>query len=188
VAREAGVRDGEPSALGRAFLTLLGRALPVERSALFVEEAPGRDLVPVAMQGRLRLAPIPPGTMPAGGPWSLTIPIRSGERTTGLLLLARAEGTPFSPADRALAEGLAAMAARVVEHDHTAAELERTRDLLARADRLSALGTLSAAVAHEIRNPLVSVRTFIQLLPERLDDEEFRTSFRDLALGEIERI
>jgi hypothetical protein len=35
---------------------------------------------------------------------------------------------------------------------------------------------------------LVSVRTFIQLLPERLDDEEFRTSFRNLALGEIDRI
>src|SRR6185436_18303487 len=33
-----------------------------------------------------------------------------------------------------------------------------------------------------------SVRTFIQLLPERLADEEFRTGFRDLALSEIERI
>src|SRR5207245_472798 len=29
---------------------------------------------------------------------------------------------------------------------------------------------------------------FIQLLPERLADEEFRTEFRELALGEIERI
>src|SRR5256886_6994000 len=69
-----------------------------------------------------------------------------------------------------------------------AADLARSRELLARADRLAALGMLAAGVAHEIRNPLVSVRTFIQLLPERLADEEFRTGFRELALGEIERI
>jgi signal transduction histidine kinase len=47
---------------------------------------------------------------------------------------------------------------------------------------------LAASVAHEIRNPLVSVRTFAQLLPERLQDEEFCTSFRELALAEIDRI
>jgi two-component system sensor histidine kinase HydH len=64
----------------------------------------------------------------------------------------------------------------------------RARELLARADRLAVLGTLAAGVAHEVRNPLVSVRTFIELLPERLHDEEFRTSFRDLTLAEIERI
>src|SRR5439155_1479789 len=74
------------------------------------------------------------------------------------------------------------------EHGRMAADLASSRELLARADRLSALGMLAAGVAHEIRNPLVSVRTFIQLLPERLGDEEFRTTFRDLALAEIERI
>ena len=50
------------------------------------------------------------------------------------------------------------------------------------------LGTLAAGIAHEVRNPLVSVRTFIELLPERLHDEEFRTAFRQLSLAEIERI
>jgi signal transduction histidine kinase len=83
---------------------------------------------------------------------------------------------------------MADSAALFLEHAQLAADLVRAHELLARADRLSALGTLAAGVAHEIRNPLVSVRTFIQLLPERLGDEEFRTTFRDLALGEVERI
>ncbi len=68
------------------------------------------------------------------------------------------------------------------------ADLDRCQRLLAQSDRLSAIGMLAASVAHEIRNPLVSVRTFAQLLPERLHDEEFCTSFRELALAEIDRI
>jgi signal transduction histidine kinase len=67
-------------------------------------------------------------------------------------------------------------------------DLDRCQRSLARRDRLSAIGMLAASVAHEVRNPLVSVRTFVQLLPERLHDEEFRTSFRELALAEIDRI
>lgn len=62
------------------------------------------------------------------------------------------------------------------------------RERLERADRLAAIGTLAAGIVHDIRNPLVSVRTFLQLLPERLDDEEFRGAFRELALSELDRV
>ncbi len=49
------------------------------------------------------------------------------------------------------------------------------------APRGAELRELAAALAHELRNPLVSVRTFAELLPERFDDPEFRTAFRDHA-------
>jgi len=130
--------------------------------------------------------PAPSGSGAAS--WELALPVRSAARDLGWLVLHGRADAPLGPPDRALAERVAAAAAEIVSAERLAADLVRTRELLARADRLSALGTLSAGVAHEIRNPLVSVRTFIQLLPERLGDEEFRTGFRDLALGEIERI
>ena len=57
-----------------------------------------------------------------------------------------------------------------------------------RLDRLVALGTLVAEVVHEVRNPLVSVKTFLQLLPERRDDPEFLQSFLDIAGDELQRI
>jgi signal transduction histidine kinase len=41
---------------------------------------------------------------------------------------------------------------------------------------------------HEVRNPLVSVKTFLQLLPERRDDPEFLQSFLDVAGDELVRI
>lgn len=57
-----------------------------------------------------------------------------------------------------------------------------------RADRLASLGTLAAGLAHEIKNPLVAVRTLAQLLPTKFDDPEFRDSFATLACGEVDRI
>ena len=53
---------------------------------------------------------------------------------------------------------------------------------------MASLGTLTAGLAHEIRNPLVAIKTFTQLLPERLDDEEFRNQFLTIASGEVDRI
>ena len=57
-----------------------------------------------------------------------------------------------------------------------------------RSDRLSSIGTLAAGMAHEIKNPLVSISTFTQLLPERYQDEEFRDTFFNLIGKEVKRI
>jgi PAS domain S-box-containing protein len=57
-----------------------------------------------------------------------------------------------------------------------------------RTDRLASLGTLAAGMAHEIKNPLVSIKTFTQLLPERYEDNDFRQTFFSLVGGEVKRI
>ena len=43
---------------------------------------------------------------------------------------------------------------------------------LQRLDRLANLGTLSAGIAHEIKNGLVPIRTFVQLMLDKSDDRE----------------
>jgi len=57
-----------------------------------------------------------------------------------------------------------------------------------RLDRLASLGGLLAEIAHEVRNPLVSVKTFLQLLPQRLDDPDFLTDFHAVVAEELRRI
>ncbi len=52
----------------------------------------------------------------------------------------------------------------------------------------SRLRRLVRAVAHEVRNPLVSIRTFSELLPDHYDDAEFRTHFRELVGQDVRRI
>jgi PAS domain S-box-containing protein len=74
----------------------------------------------------------------------------------------------------------------VVLTDITA--LKRLELQIRRSDRLASLGTLSAGMAHEIKNPLVSIKTFAQLLPERYQDSDFRETFSNLIGHEIDRI
>ncbi|MFL6568190.1 MAG: ATP-binding protein [Chthoniobacterales bacterium] len=66
--------------------------------------------------------------------------------------------------------------------------LKRLEMQVRRSDRLASLGTLSAGMAHEIKNPLVSIKTFAQLLPERYQDSDFRETFSNLIGHEIDRI
>lgn len=47
---------------------------------------------------------------------------------------------------------------------------------------------LAAAMSHEVRNPLVAISTFAQLLPERHTDPEFRKQFFDIVTGEVKRL
>jgi signal transduction histidine kinase len=67
-------------------------------------------------------------------------------------------------------------------------ELKTSHALLSRAEKFTFLGHLAARLAHEIKNPMTAIGTFIQLLPRKFDDEEFRTQFYKIAMEETARV
>ena len=66
--------------------------------------------------------------------------------------------------------------------------LKRLEENVVRADRLSSIGLLAAGMAHEIKNPLVSIKTFSQLLKQRYEDADFRATFEEVVPEEVDRI
>lgn len=66
--------------------------------------------------------------------------------------------------------------------------VKRLEQNVQRAHRLSSIGTMAAGMAHEIKNPLVSIKTFTQLLLNRYEDADFRQTFSDVVPHEVERI
>jgi len=94
----------------------------------------------------------------------------------------------YSHEDIELLSTLANQTSVAIENARLYEDLKRSKSYIRRADRLASLGTLTAGLAHEIRNPLVAIKTLTQLLPERLDDEEFRDQFLKIAASEVDRI
>jgi PAS domain S-box-containing protein len=74
----------------------------------------------------------------------------------------------------------------VVINDIT--ELKELEASMRQSDRLAALGTLSAGLAHEIRNPLSAIKTFVQLLPRKISNPEFFEKFQITVPRELNRI
>jgi two-component system nitrogen regulation sensor histidine kinase GlnL len=87
----------------------------------------------------------------------------------------------FSHIDIELLEGFTNQLALSISY-------KRLESQIVRADRLVSLGTLAAGMAHEIRNPLSSIQTFAQLLPEKYNDREFREEFSKIVASDTQRI
>jgi PAS domain S-box-containing protein len=61
----------------------------------------------------------------------------------------------------------------------------QTEKLIEKSDKLSLVGQLAAGIAHEIRNPLTSLRGFIQLLQYKSDENK---EYCEIMLSELDRI
>ena len=84
---------------------------------------------------------------------------------------------------------------RGIEHYHSARERERLQaekienmKKMVRSNRLAAVGTMVAGLVHEIRNPMVAIQSFLQLMPRKMGDKEFLTRYGRIAQGEADRI
>ena len=110
------------------------------------------------------------------------VPMMLEDRLTGLIFLGpKVGGEMYFISDLKLLETLATEVAMAIKY-------RRMEEEVLRKNKLVELGTIAAGVAHEIRNPLASIRTFAQLMPDRMDDPEFKNEFSKLVLKDVDRI
>lgn len=113
---------------------------------------------------------------------SVCVPMLLEGKLIGILCLGeKLSRDMFFVSDLRLLTNLATEVALAVKY-------RRLEDLIVRKNRLIELGTIAAGIAHEIRNPLASIRTFAQLLPDKAHDPEFQNEFRRMVLQDVDRI
>ncbi len=138
--------------------------------------------------------------LPDGDGIEMLREIRARQATTPILFVTTASSTKLAVdamklgADDYLVkeEGYLSMlpflVGEVLRRRQLAGERQALEDRLTRAERAATLGYLASGLAHHINNPLATIRTFLQLLPTRYEDAEFRTRYLEMALAESERI
>ncbi|SHI42961.1 PAS domain S-box protein [Desulfofundulus thermosubterraneus] len=65
-------------------------------------------------------------------------------------------------------------------------ELHRQQELQHNQEKLAVVGQMAAGMAHELRNPLTSIKGFAQLLSERLEDAKNK-EYLDVIIQEVDR-
>jgi len=90
-------------------------------------------------------------------------------------------GDQFTSRDISLLETLSSQLATTLENI-------RMFDQMLHQERLATIGMLSASVAHELRNPLASIKTFVQMLRDRAEKPEFLKTFFNIVPNELNRL
>ena len=119
----------------------------------------------------------------------ICVPLMNKGRLLGFCLLGERSGfDSYSNDDLELLTTLAHEAAIALDNALLYEDLKRSQSLLWRTDRLRSLEIMAGGFAHEIRNPLTSIKTFVELAPDRSGDQDFLRHFGTVVFEDVARI
>lgn len=119
----------------------------------------------------------------------LIYPLKVMNHISGTIFLGKkTNGLDYTERDINLLSLLFDQAAFAIEHASLyETQTERVKKMY-RTDRLATLGELAAGAAHEIRNPLTSIRSTIQYLSKDFTNDPIKSEMATELISEVERI
>ena len=118
----------------------------------------------------------------------LSVPLRTKTRIIGVLNLYTGEKRRFHAHEVALMTLLAQQSAVAIENAELFRQVREVGEGLRAAEKLAALGRLSAGLAHELRNPLNTLSVLTYAMLEQAEQSGLRISDLEVVQSEIRRM
>ncbi len=118
----------------------------------------------------------------------LAVPVRYDDDTFGILVCVSMGAYRFSDDDKHLVTALSSFGASSIQNARLYSKVFTVEEGLRRSERLTALGLLSAEVAHEIRNPLTVLKLLCDTLSHGLTQDDPRTEDIEVMREKIQHM
>ena len=126
---------------------------------------------------------------------ALAVPVRRAQ-VSYMVLAARPDGEPpFSESEQELLVLLGRLAGVALDNARLygslrayVKEIERSQQQLVQSEKLAAIGRLTATIAHEVNNPLQSLRNCLDLIGRAEGEGERARAYLGLARKELDRL
>jgi PAS domain S-box-containing protein len=115
-------------------------------------------------------------------------PLIVAQQTMGYLSVYREQPGLYTFTDGDLVQAFAHQVAQTIFNARLFTELKETQAQLVRQERLAALGKMAATIAHELRNPLMSLRMGVEYLTLDISEESPQHRGAMLVQSNIDRI
>jgi PAS domain S-box-containing protein len=134
-----------------------------------------------------------PGVIPTRS--ELSVPLRISNQIVGVLDIQSPEANAFHTSDILVLETLADQIAVAIENarlyqtvQNELVERKRMEQQIMRTERLAAMGNLAATLAHEIKNPLQAIQSYLELVMDFTLEMGERDEYLNLCSQEVDRL
>lgn len=189
--------EGEEISLSEALARPLSHSLPAADWQIPLRPDCGSLALAVLQQRAFHIHQKETGTPAALDAQEYFIaPLVVKDRATGVILVDnQASGRPLEPEPLHVLQMLATQAALVLENARLYSTIEANnrelmliRERMLESDRLAALSSLASGMAHEIRNPLVSIGGFARRIGKLVDKDSPLRGYVEVIQEEVSRL
>jgi len=119
----------------------------------------------------------------------LIMPIMSRHEVVGMVVMGKKmSDEEYSQEDLDILLPLSRALGIAISNADLFREYSMAQAKAAESEKMAAIGTLAASMAHEIRNPVTTIKIFSEYAPSKMNDPDFRNKYKNMVIKEVDKI